>query len=191
MKRLILLIIIFALTSCDLFTTRTPENPTTSATTTIPATTPAILFSNFKSSIEDKVLDNYMACFVDSAFLKSKYRFIASSGSGSSYSVLNSWSLEAEKQYFRNMKAIASEGSSITLNLSNQINTQFGDSAVYQFDYTLSLLSADKNITGDYQGTSQFKIFLDSRNQWVIVQWEDSRKKNEPSWSDLKGRLGN
>jgi len=32
------------------------------------------------------------------------------------------------------------------------------------------------------------KIFLDSRNQWVIVDWQDIKKENLLCWSDLKGR---
>ncbi len=189
MKKIVFILALITLGGCDLFTTRTPQTPVAPATSYVPATSPDILFNNFTSALQDKVLDNYMACFVDSSFLKKRFRFVASSGSSSQFPVLTSWNLDAEKQYFRNMKSIASDGNSVTLSLSNQINTQFGDSAVYQYDYTLSLLAADKTVSGAYEGTALFKIFLDSRNQWVIVQWEDSRKNNEQSWSDLKGRI--
>ncbi len=189
MKKLIFILAVVSLSACDLFTTRTPQDPVAPATNNVPATSPDILFNNFSSALEGKVLDNYMACFVDSSYLKKRFRFIASSGSTSQFPALASWNLDAERQFFRNLKSIASDGNSITLALSNPVNTQFGDSAVYQYDYTLSLLAADKTVSGTYQGTALFKIFLDSRNQWVIVQWEDSRKNNIQSWSDLKGRI--
>lgn len=189
MKKIVFILLIVAVTSCDLLTTRNPEQPDTPANSNIPATTPDILFRNLKLSLEEKVLENYIFCFVDQSFLKKDYKFFPSAGSAAQFSVLNSWGLESEKQYFRNMKAISKPGKSITLNLLNQFQTQFGDSALYQFDYNLSLLSDDQTISGDYKGTVQFKIFLDKRNQWVIAEWSDLRIGNLRSWSELKGRL--
>jgi hypothetical protein len=189
MKRLIIILLTLALNGCDLFTTRTPEPPTAPATNSVPATTPDILLSNFQNAVNQKMFDNYFSCLVDSAFLKKRFKFTASAGSSSQYPALTNWNLESEKQYFRNQNTISSAGNSVNLTVSNQLNTQLGDSALYQFDYSLSLLASDQSISGTYQGTVQFKIFLDSRNQWVIVQWDDSRKNNSASWSDLKGRL--
>ncbi|MDP3582568.1 MAG: hypothetical protein Q8S39_11595, partial [Ignavibacteria bacterium] len=60
MKYSPILILLVILTSCDMFSTREPELPTTSSSTQVPATTPDILFSNFKSSIEEKIIDNYI-----------------------------------------------------------------------------------------------------------------------------------
>ncbi|MEW6702546.1 MAG: hypothetical protein AB1298_07490, partial [Bacteroidota bacterium] len=135
-----------------------------------------------------KVLENYIFCFVDQSFLKKDYKFFPSAGSAAQFPVLNNWGLESEKQYFRYQKAKSKPGKSITLNLSNQFQTQFGDSALYQFDYNLSLQSDDQTISSDYKGTAQFKIFLDQRKQWVIVEWSDLRIGNLKSWSELKGR---
>jgi hypothetical protein len=189
MKKIIYLFLIYMLVSCDLLTTRNPEPPNTIAKNNIPATNPDSLFKNFKSSIEDKILENYVSCFVDTAFLKRKFRFFPSAGSASQYQVLNGWNIESEKQYFQNQIIKALSGTSIALNLSNQLNTLFGDSADYQFDYTLSITSSDQNISGNYAGSAEFKVLRDSRNQWVIVDWSDSRKGSLNSWSDLKGRL--
>jgi len=188
MKTTVTLLLVILVSGCDLFTTRSPEQPDTPANSIVPAFSPKILFENLKSSIEQKVLDNYMACFVDSSFLNRKFKFIAASGSVSQYPTLNNWTLESERQYFRWQKAISQSGSSVTLTLSNSFNTQFGDSAEYQFDYDLSLSANDQAISGNYVGIVRFKIFLDSRKQWVIVQWEDSRKSSGQTWSDLKGR---
>ncbi len=188
MKSIIIFLMLLFMNSCDLFTTRSPEQPDTPANSNIQATSPDILFQNLKSSIEQKVLDNYMACFVDSAFLKKKFKFIAALGSASQYPTLSNWTLESERQYFRWQKAISQSGNSVTLTLANQSNIQYGDSAVYQFDYDLLLKANDQTISGDYIGTAQFKIFRDSRYQWVIVQWEDLRKNSGLTWSDLKGR---
>lgn len=176
------------LNSCDLFSTRESEDPTSSSNSLIPATTPDILFSNFKSSIESKIVENYLSCFVDQTILKMKYTFIASSASTVQFPVLSNWGIEAERQYFNNLKTLSTSGNSISLKLSNQVNTPLGDSAFYQFDYILSVQTKDVTITGDYKGTAQFKIY-NRNNIWFIVTWEDLRKDNLKSWSDLKGRL--
>ena len=189
MKKIIIAFLMFSLISCDLLTTREPEQPNTAGNSNIPATSPDILFNNFISSIQNKILENYLACFIDPSFSNKKYKFIASAGSVSQYPALIGWNIDSERQYFQIMKAKAKDGQSITLTLSNGNNTQLGDSAVYQYDYSLSFLANDQTISGEYKGSVQFKIYLDSRNQWVIGEWYDLRKDNYSSWSELKGRL--
>jgi hypothetical protein len=189
MKYLTAFILLVSMASCDLFSTREPELPTTSSSSQIPATTPDILFTNFKSSIESKILDNYLACFADPSFTTKKFIFIASAAATVQFPALNNWGIESERQYFNNLKTISQAGNSIILNMSNQINTSLGDSSIYQVDYALNVTTKDQLITGEYKGTAQFKIYLDKRNQWVIGSWEDIRKSEQKSWSDLKGRL--
>lgn len=183
------LLFLLTIVSCDLFNTRSPESPTASSNSLIPATTPDILFRNLKTAIEEKVLENYLSCFVDQSFLKKKYRFIPSSGSVAQYPVLNNWGIDEERQYFNNQKTRTLSGKSLSLSLTNIKNTPLGDSAIYELDYSLSVNSKEQSITGSYDGSSQFKISLDSRNQWVIVNWEDIRRGNTKNWSELKGRL--
>jgi hypothetical protein len=189
MKKYILFLLILFLVSCDLFTTRTPENPDTAAQSNIAATNPDSLFKNFQSSIVNGILQNYISCFVDTSFLKRKFKFTPSSGSVTQYPILNGWNFDAEKQYFQNEIIKTLSGTTVGFGISNQLNTQFGDSAIYQFDYNLAIKSSDQNINGSYSGSAEFTVLRDTRNQWVIVNWSDLRKNNSPSWSDLKGRL--
>jgi hypothetical protein len=189
MRKFILVILIFACVSCDLFTTRDSETPTSSGNASVPATSVDILFSNLQSSLGNKILENYLACLVDTSFLRKKFKFIASSGSSSQYPILNGWNYESERQYFKNLKAIAKTGQLTVLTLSNLNNTQLGsDSSICQIDYSLSFPANDQTISGTYQGSAQFKIYRDSRLQWVIVEWTDFRKENIQSWSELKAR---
>ena len=188
MKKIFFYLLIIGLTSCDLLTTRNPEKPDTLANNNIPATSPDILFNNLKSALEEKVVENYMQCFADPNFLQKEFKFFPST---TKYPNLNNWSLDAEKQYFVNLKSRSKTGNSIGLELTNSFTTQFGDSAIYQFDYILSVSATDQTINGDYKGKGEFKIFLDRRNpqQWVIAEWRDFVTGNSLSWSDLKGRL--
>ncbi len=184
-----MLLILLIAQACNIFSTRDSELPTTPSNSLIPATTPVILFNNFKSSIEEKVLENYLSCFVDQSFLQKKFLFTPSSGSSSLYPVLVSWGIDSERQYFNNLKTASLPGNTIAVKFSNQVNNPLGDSAIYQLDYTLTVQGKDQNLSGEYSGTSQFKIYRDSRNQWVIVGWEDIKVGSKRTWSELKGRL--
>lgn len=187
-KYVILPLLVFVLNSCDLLSTREPEEPKSVGSNFITPTTPDLLFQNLESSVEEKILENYLACFVDSTYLNKRYNFISSGSSTLLYPILSSWGISSERQYFNNLIVRIQSGSSISLKYSNVVNTPLGDSAVYSFDYTLTVNSSNTSIAGEYQGTSRFKIFLDSRNQWVIGEWQDTKKDNSACWSDLKGR---
>ncbi|MFA3783227.1 hypothetical protein ABRY23_09215 [Melioribacteraceae bacterium 4301-Me] len=188
--RYIVLTLLFISTSCDLLTTRTPQKPESPRVIFLPATSPAILFQNFKSSLEEKILENYLSCFVDTAFLKKKFIFTPSTGAVSQYSNLINWNLDAERQFFNNFISVVKKDYPITLKLTNELSNPLGsDSAVYQYDYELSFVTDDPTLPNMYTGSAQFKIYNDSRKQWVIVEWLDIKKENKPSWSELKGRL--
>lgn len=183
------LILLLLVSSCDIFTTRNPEEPNKPSSNYLAATSPEILFQNFKSSLEEKIVENYISCFVDTSFLKKKFNFIPAVGSVAQYPIFNNWSINEEKQYFNNLKAILSQGKNIELIYENTLVNLLGnDSAVYYIDYNLSINSNNKLIGGVYKGTAQFKIFVDSRKQWVIVEWQDIKKENYLCWSDLKGK---
>ncbi|MCX7797375.1 MAG: hypothetical protein N2249_01985 [Melioribacter sp.] len=187
-KKFLYIIFLFIVVSCDIFTTRTPEEPDTPSSNFIAATSPEILFRNFKSSIEEKIIENYLACFVDTSYLKRKFVFIPASGAVSQYPVLNNWTINEEKQYFLNLISKLPSGKNVTLTLENFQSNFFSDSAFYSVDYSLKINSNNQFIGGTFVGSSQFKIYIDSRKQWSIVEWQDIRKGNFQCWSDLKGR---
>lgn len=187
-KKYFYIIFIFLTVSCDMFTTRSPEEPNKPGANFIAATSPEILFQNFKSSIEEKIIENYIACFPDSSYLKKKFVFIPAAGSSAQYPILNNWTINEEKQYFLNLISKLPSGRNISLILENFQSNFFSDSALCNVDYSLIINSNNQVIGGTFVGTSQFKIFIDSRKQWSIVEWQDIRKENKLCWSDLKGR---
>jgi hypothetical protein len=189
MKKLIIILLILFFTGCDLLSTRDAEIPDTRRTSYLPATTPDILFLNLKISLKEKVRENYMSCFVDVAFSQAPFIFVPSSESVASYPTLAEWSLVAEQQYFNNLIVATKEDIPIILDLQNEIKNTMGDSAIYQYDYILSLTPNNENVNSSYRGNVKFYIYLDSRNQWVISRWEDLKISDNPTWSVLKGVL--
>ena len=187
---LILFFIILLISSCDLLTTRKAEKPDKGRSSFIAATTIEQLFENLKNSFREKIERNYESCFVDSSFLSKRYKFYPVTKATVKFNILNAWNLEAEKQYFTNLIAYTPKDKSIILNLYNENSTRQGDSAIYNYDYTI-LLPHNKNEVENYEyrGSAQFKINLDANNHWVITEWIDIGTNNYPSWSELKGKF--
>ncbi len=186
-KIILILLLIISISGCDILSTRDPEKPELARTNLLPATTPQILFNNLIESLSQKITENYLACFADSSLSFSTYKFYPAPGAITKYSVLSEWVKDSERRYFNNLKTAILESQPITLTLLNENSNMQGDSAVYQFDYfiTLQLKNNDQEI---YKGNAQFKIQIDRNNTWVITEWTDISIQGYASWSELKGR---
>lgn len=176
------------MTSCDLFSTREEETPKNIGSTYVPPTTPKLLFENLKNSLSEKVLENYMSSFVDSAFLNSNFKYVASAGAEATFQTLAEWNLASERIYINNVFSSV-QNSKITLTLLNENSTPQGDSSLYFYDYTLNVPTDNPELPTTYKGSVEFTIKLDSRNQWVITRWRDIQFDDLPSWSELRGRF--
>ncbi|GAB4143590.1 MAG: hypothetical protein Fur0015_11970 [Ignavibacteriales bacterium] len=183
----VFLILVFTMFSCDLLNTRDPEPPEKPRTNFINPTTAEIVFQNFTSSIADKVLENYISCFVDKSFINEDFKFIPSTGSVNQFPILQDWDINSEKQYFTNLISQIEKNQKINLVLSNMEKRVFPDSTLIQYDYFFSVTFPEQTQT--YKGVSQFTLRNDSRNFWVITKWLDIKVENFLSWSELKGRM--
>lgn len=182
MIRIVFYIIILFISGCNIFETRDPEEPNQRGSSFVPATTPDILFNNFSKSFDEKVVENYLSCFADPATLERPFRFIASPGAVDQFPGLINWDLSSERIYFKNIVSQSGE-QNMSLVLSDQLSNVLGDSAIYFYNYSLSLPFADQ----EYKGSLEFTIHLDSRSQWFITTWKDFNQSGYPSWSELKG----
>ena len=189
MKKVIFILILFFFSGCDVLETRDAELPDTQRKSCLPATTPDLLFLNLENSLKEKILENYMANFVDNSFSQLPFIFIPSSESVASFPGLATWDLQSEQQYFNNLIVGTKDNIPIILDLQNEIKSSMGDSAIYQYDYILSLTPNNENLSSSYRGNVKFNIYLDSRNQWVVSRWEDIKIGDNPTWSVLKGAL--
>jgi hypothetical protein len=183
----ILLAIVF--TGCDILQTRNAEPPNQPRSTYQQAVSPEILISNLVNSLKDKDVQNYINSFVDSSFTNARFYFFPSSGAVSQYPFLSdNWSIQNEEQYFNNMITRVTEGSPITLSLTNEQYSPQGDSLIYTATYSLNIPN-NQSEPKDYQGDLRFTMIRDSRSVWVIYFWQDTKSTNLPSWSELKGKF--
>ena len=191
MRYFILLILIFVVSSCDVFRTREPENPIQTRNTWIPATTVEILVDNLKSALSERSTENYLKCFVDSSLTGKSFEFIPSVESFANYSTIYSnWRLQNERIYFENLKSKLRDGGGITLSLFNEERgTIQGDSVNYYADYLLIVNHSIENLNREFQGHLQFTLFRSVKGEWSISRWKDIKRNENLTWSDLKGRF--
>lgn len=193
MKKLIfLLFIILSITACDLFTTRDAEKPDEGRSNFQPAVSREILIENLVNSLSDKNVQNYIACFVDTFFASRSYVFSPSSEAISLYQIfLQGWGLDEEQRYFTSMVSKVSKDFPITLSLSDDnFSSVSGDTSIYSATYFLNVpFSSEDPTPKNYSGSLQFNMMRDSRSEWVIYFWKDTKSQTLPSWSELKGSL--
>ncbi len=185
-KKLLMLTLI--VTGCDLFTTRDPQQPDENRSDFLPPKEPAIVIENLKNSFVDKNSQNYIACFVDTIFVSKPFLFLPSSEAVSTYAFLaQDWGLDDERRYFNGLVSKVPKEFPITLTFSDESYSSLsGDTLVYSANYFINVphnSSEPKN----YSGNLQFNLIRDSRSDWSIYYWKDTRSSSLPSWSEMKG----
>jgi hypothetical protein len=191
MKNLLVFAVVLLFAGCDIFTTRDAEQPNQPRSNFIPAVTPEDLITNLRSSLTDLNVENYLACFSDSAFSTRQFRFAPSSIALSQFPIMASgWGKTEEQQYFNNMKNKLPEERQISLSFFEiQLGSTQGDSTIYTASYSLSVPHNDPAIPTMFEGELSFSMARDSRSVWSIYYWRDNRSSELPSWSELKGRF--
>ncbi len=187
-SRNIVFLLLLLITACDFLSTREAEEPNSTRDDFLPSTSPEILFQNLTNAFKNKVTENYISCFVDPSYTNKPFVFVPTASASIIYSVFQNWDLNSERDYFNSLINVLPKETPIILSLSQLGNTQYGDSAVYDFSYVLNLNYENENLVSVYQGNLKFTIVLDARQQWVISRWIDFEQEGMSSWSELKGR---
>lgn len=175
---------IFLIQGCDIFETRTPEDPS-QQTSFFPPTSPDIVITNFKNSIEEYNVDNYVRCLVDAAFSDKIFEFIPSQESGIDGAIFQGWNRDSERQYLLNLgkPPFGSAGLILTNKLITNVTP---DSVVYNFDYVLYYPHNHENYPKSFSGKLQFYLAVNQKGSWSIFRWTDFKTASLNSWSYLK-----
>lgn len=194
----ILLIVSLLFQSCELFTTRSPEEPDLPRGTYQAPSLPEIVIENFKYAIIEKNTRNFISCLSDTATGSlSAFVFTPTAEINAIYSsVFSEWSLDSEKRFFNNFinQVEASSNPAFSLNDGKFINDQGADSVVFAGEYRLAFLNAIKSVNEKYSGRLQFTISKNKNGLWSISRWIDinpSVDSTGSTWSSLKARLSN
>jgi hypothetical protein len=177
---------------CGLFEPRSPEAPTQSGQTFLPATDPLIVISNLQSAIEQKSVPNYVQCLADPLAGVHVFIFVPSSEGSTNYaSLFRNWSIAEEQAYFQNLTTSTTPTSISKLDLTEKTRSLAADSALLEYDYTLTFENTAAGFPSRASGNLQFALQRSSSNIWTIYRWTDFKTTNDISWSMFKGKFGN
>ncbi len=186
------------LSSCTLFSTRDPEDPTSGRSTFIPPTSPLTVISNFKSAIAEKNTENFVSCFSDTSRGGSRmYVFEPSAAVSAQFpSIFQSWNISSERQSFLAMLGKLPTDVVPILQLNNtQTTYPSPDSAVYEADYVLTVKHTMQTIPTAVAGYMRLTIAVQTSGLWSITRWTDSSPSQPDSinatWSLLKAKFSN
>jgi hypothetical protein len=191
MKKLLPILFLFVLVSCDIFETRNAETPEDTRSNYTSPFRHEDLISNLINSFSDKNAENYKKSFAIAPELTTfTFSFTPSGQALSQYQIWEGWSVEDEFRYFTNLVNSTPAQFPITLSLSNELFSPSNDVFIYTADYFISVpqLNADPKT---YSGSLKFYLTTNINNFWVIFKWEDIAESGSLSWSDLKGSAYN
>jgi hypothetical protein len=189
-KRVIgLTLLLLAVAGCDLFDTRTPEKPDSGRSTYIFPSTPDLAITNFINSLKEKNTQNYISCFVDTAYSAKQYHYIPTPGAATRYpAYILGWTINSEMTYLKNVFAKLSATDQLTVSLYDSTITRYANDSVQYVGRYVVQVPVKSNATQEvYSGRLLFTMVNDRRSAWVISTWEDFGADTGKTWSDMKG----
>ncbi len=170
---------------CDLFKTRDPESPTQATSDYTPPTTPETVIDNFKAAVEEHNTVNYMRCFVDTTASSRTFLFTPS---GDFQGVFHAWTLDDEQRYFQNLGDPSPGVPYLSLSNLQQAN-RTATSTEFTSNYILFYPHHRADLTKQVQGYMHLYLEVNTKNQWSIYRWDDTRTVSDSTWSYLKAHI--
>lgn len=176
-----ILVCMLFLSAC--FETRDVEPPSQSSSDWVSPTDYNILLANFKRSVDQQNIQNYLRCFKAEAF---RYNPSTQIYTGNEL-IWDSWSWQDEQAWFTNLKENLGLVSGNHLVL-DQVDLQAfsSDSLRYIGEYDMVMNHTDTSLTVRFVGQLEFLCKVNSFNEWEIARWTDYETKQDSSWSRLK-----
>jgi hypothetical protein len=192
---LLCFLIISGFSACtNPFSTREIEDPEVGDNSAIydPPVSSSIVLSNFRYSIIQENISNYMNCFVDPSLAYNfVYRFVPDPGVETDK--FRFWSLYDEESY---LNTVFKQSVNISLEFLDEITftniSQSPDSVqTNSFRYELRIVFEEEDAI--FVGTARMKLIKDMNALWNIYYWEDTKSEDleSNSWSNLKAAFKN
>jgi len=202
--------ILVTLAGCDIFSTRTPEPPSTSSTFIwTPATTVEILIGNFTGALQALDASNYMRVFIastDSTGSGQKaFTFTPTAGlDPSTRSIFTNWTVdgpsESERAWLAKLGTLVQSGSQLAVSFGTGSPVQSSPTAAtLTTSYTIAVPVGTQTgslIPDTVRGSFEMQFALVTTEQgtkeWRIVSWSDFAPTSGPAsatWTDLKVKL--
>ncbi len=194
MKPLIYIYItlIFGLAGCELFSTRSPEQPDSSLPTFYPPTSAAVVINNFTNAFISKNSGQYRVCFLDSTTGRiAPFFFLPSAEADGRYpSLFDDWGVQHEESYFISLISAVPAEDTLGLIWSNpHFDFMPPDSALFTADYKIFAGHNYDALPREFSGTAQITIVTPDNGNWFINRWVDTKIESDTianTWSILK-----
>ena len=176
------IILCFSLISCDLFKTRTPEEPSQQSSNYVPPTDVSLVLQNMVNAFQDGNAVNYAKSFSDASF-----NFIPSTNVKNKYGIdWTAWNKTQEQQCFEKIINRFSNNSRVVLMFDSYTPTYNSNISQVETAYHL-ILPVEAGAVMKFNGQVQYTLTQVS-GLWYINQWVDvSVNVSDSTWSDLKG----
>jgi len=199
-----LFLILFGITFAGcLFSTRTPEPPSSSNTFIwTPATTPDYLLQDFKGTLPILDAPDYMRVFIsssDSGSATKTFTFTPAPGlDPTSRGIFTVWNVQSEGAWLQKLSSLLPANSQLTVTLSNVVTSQnSANTATISADYSISIPSSSSSsvlpsqVEGSFQMGLVFVTTEQGTSEWRIVSWSDflPQSGTGSTWTDLKVKL--
>ena len=195
-KFIVVLYMMFLVTSCSLLDTRTPESPTNTVQYD-PAFDYQTVLVNLRKSIQYKDPAGYVRCLSDTTDLNAtQYMFEPNIEVLTRFSGLfTQWTITQERAYFQNILSKIPTDLSCDLQLVNTIYDGITpDSVIIQSDYILTLPHTVASIPQVSSGGLRFVVKRQNNGLWSIQRWSDYLHVNDSigeTWSSIKAQFYN
>ncbi len=187
----VLCLLLISHSACNIFETRTPEDPEQVSSNYIPPTQPDHVFTNMTNAFRDLNSVNYSKSFADSSTSGRTFRYEATPQARSRYAgVFAHWTRQSEQQYFENIRSRLSLGAIPTLNINITAQTLSSDTAFFEAAYQLNIPQQAVS-PKEARGRAHFYLVVDRTGSWSIWRWIDiANAPTDMTWSDIKGEFG-
>lgn len=183
-----ILLVALALTSCDVFSTRTPENPTIGIGTYEPPTSADIVLANFVNAINEANISNYEKCFADKSKGHAFGLVFEPSGSvlNSYTGIFADWTTSIEVRTMKSVFTSLQTESKPVFVMSNQSYNSVGiDSVSLSADYSLSVSFVNEIEQRHYSGSMYLYLYKEADGYWYINRWIDLDSKTDTTHSSF------
>jgi hypothetical protein len=179
------IMVCFCVVSCNLFKTRTSQEPTQVSSTYVQRTDPEQVLQNMINAFRDKNKVNYLSSFSDVSFVFEATAYARNTYGG----VFLQWDKSSEGNYFDQVTYKLQQNSNVTLKFDSiNIVPIAADSSQGDTYYNLTVPLAETNVAKNFKGRSQFIFARDQSGDWSIRRWLDiNLNASDSTWSDLKG----
>ena len=204
MSKLLLCLLSFALASCELFSTRTPEPPDLGNTFIwTPALAPKTLLDNFTGTLEVVDASNYVRCFlaVNDTLVsgdKLTYTFTPRTGlDAATNDLFKSWTAVSEHDYLAKLRGSLVANARLSILFTNlKIDQPNSNNAQLSADYVVTLpvagnSSVPSTISGSFVMSLQLIKTEQATTEWRIVAWTDiaTAGSTAKTFTDLKALM--